>query len=333
MSGGIFIKENYFILLSPLCLQYVQNVITNTFEYIGRALAKCLHIYFFNFYLVVKLQFYLNTYFTFHLSPIQVSFPTQHKILQSPDEKLRVNEAQVCTTKTVYATILVKPQMSSIGNGGYSPQDIILQACTGSSVGTNEDSQILDPLDTSAQSSDIYGAVVVHVPDGKNEDVQQATTNDQKRNNPSLSFSRETWDKGGISPTLVTVHDLDSTTKPLMLHTVRNPNGQLTLSSLEFEFQSDTGDEVSLLSFERKPLLCDLTDNKTEGPSLDTSDWSDSGCDDSTINTPTIYSPSQANFHQECLNSPSCDITFESGYKQNWMSEMLLGTAVKDNCY
>lgn len=330
-----FLLKN-FIFLWPLYLQYVQNVLTNplNFKDISRALAKWQPIYLFHFYL----------YLTLYLSLIQVTrFPTHHKILQSPDEKLnKVYEARVCTTKTVYATILVKPQGPSIGNGGYSPQDIILQACTGSSVGTDEESQILNPQDTSAQSSDIYGAVVVHVPNEQNEDIQQAATDDQKDNNPSLSFSGETWNKGGMSPTLVTLHDLDATesnsVRPLMLHTERNPNGQLMLSSLIFQLQSDTGDEVSPLPSERKPLLSDLVDNKMEGPSLaslqsfDISDWSDSGCDDSTINTPTIYSPAQANFHQVCLNTPFCDAMFESGYKQNWMPEMLLVTAGKDNC-
>lgn len=262
--------------------------------------------------------------------------------MQSPDEKLNVYEAQVCTPKTVYTTIVVMPQVPSIGNGEYSPQDIILQPCTGSSEGTDDESQILNPQDTSAQSSDIYGAVVVHVPNENNEDIQQATTDYQKDNNPSLSFSGETRDKGGMSPTLVTLHGLDATetnsARPLMLHTVRNPNGQLMLSSPIFQLQSDTGDEELPFPSERKPLLSDLIDNKMEGPSLaslqsfDISDWSDSGCDESTINTPTIYSPSQGTFHQGCLNTPSCDVMFESAYKQNWIPEMLLGTAVKDNC-
>lgn len=229
-----------------------------------------------------------------------------------------------------------------MGNGGYSPQDITFQDCTGSSVGTEEGGPIPNPQDTSSQSSEIYSAVVVHVPAEENKGMQQATTEDQKHSNLSLSSSAETWNKGGISSTQATIQDLDATesnlARPLTLNTVRNPNGKLLLSSLVFQLQSNTG-EVSPLPSERKPLLSDLIDNKMEGPSLaslqsfDISDWSDSGCDDSTINTPTtIYSPSQPDFPQSHVNSSSCDTMFQSAYKQNWMPQILLGAAGKDNC-
>lgn len=248
----------------------------------------------------------------------------------------------ICTTKTVYATIPVKPKEPSIGNGGYSPQDIIFQGCTGSSVGTDEQSPTPNPQDTSAQSSEIYSVVAVHVSAEENADIQQPTTDDQKNSNLPLFFSRETWNKGGMTPTLATPQNLDATesnsAKPPMLHTVRSPSGQLMLSSLFSLLQSSTGHEVSPLPSERKPLLSDLIDTKMEGPSLaslqsfGSSDWSDSGCDESTINTPTINSPSQPDFHQGFLNTPCSNAIFESGYKQNWIPEILPGSAGKDNC-
>ncbi len=235
--------------------------------------------------------------------------------------------------------------MPKVQVGGYSPQDIpcqALHASTGSSVGTGAHSPAKNSEVTSAQSSEIYSVVAVHVPAEENQDFKQATIEDKGTSKLLFPSSGESCDKGGTSPKgtshgVPPLPDLDpcesNPTMPLLLHTVRGPNGQLVLPSLSFQLQSSTG------GTERKPLLSDLIDSKREGPSLasfqsfDSSEWSDSGCDDSTVNTPTQpycntnYSPSQpvvADF------TPSSDAIFNSGYKQNWLPAILRGTESKD---
>ncbi|XP_041799342.1 uncharacterized protein LOC121611044 [Chelmon rostratus] len=284
--------------------------------------------------------------------PLQLvtTFSTPPRVLQSPDSNLITSKAVICpqSDKTVYATIQVKPDVPSVGVGGYFPQDIPCQAwqgSTGSSVGTGAHRLTPNPGDTSSQSSEIYSVVAVHVP-AEEKDFQQATLKD--RETKLLSSTGESWDKGGISSKLSPhvappLHDSDpcdsDLSRPLLLHTVHDSNGQLLLPSLIFQLQSHTGD------IQRRPLLSDLIDSKREGPSLasvqsvDGSEWSDSGCDDSTLNTPTQpycnihYSPTQrvvTDFNQGCQDTPCNDAISESGYQQNWMPAMLLDTACKD---
>ncbi|XP_076593888.1 interferon lambda receptor 1 [Chaetodon auriga] len=277
---------------------------------------------------------------------------TPPRVLQSPDSNLIISKAVICpqSDKTVYATIRVKPDVPSVGVGGYFPQDMPCQAwqgSTGSSVGTGAHSLTPNLEDMSSQSSEIYSVVAVHVP-AEERDFQQATIEDRETAN-QLSSTGESWDKGGMSPKLSSysvppLHVSDpcdnELVKPLLLHTVHDTNGQLLLPSLIFQLQSSTGDT------QRKPLLSDLMDSKRDGPSLaslqsfDGSEWSDSGCDDSTLNTPTQpycnthYFPSQRagpDIQQGCLNTQCSDALCESGYKQNWMPAMLLDTACKDS--
>lgn len=212
----------------------------------------------------------------------------------------------------------------SVGSEGYSPQNLTFQDCTGSSMDTDEQSPTLNSQDTSVQS---YSVVAVHVPTDQNENIQQPLADIPTNYHPQLVFSGETWNAAGMVLTLATSQNLDATggnsAKPLMRDIVRNADGQLMLSSLVSLLQSRRGDEAPSLPSERRSLLSDLIDTKMEEPllaslqSVDSSEWSDSGCDDSNINTPTIYSPPQA--------------IFESGYKQNWIPVILLGDVSQDN--
>ncbi len=270
-------------------------------------------------------------------------------MLQSPEGNLSISKVEVCpkSDQTVYATILVKPNAASVRAGGYSPQDIPFPAWQSSSdsfVGTDACSGSANLEDTSAQSSEIYSVVAVHVP-AEEKNFQQGTFQDSETSSPPLSSSREGWNKGGMSSKLsphgvLPLNDLDSDpARPLMLHTVRDSNGQLVLPSLNFQLQSsDT---------ERKPLLSDLIDSKREGPllaslhSFDGSEGTDSGCG-SRLNTPTQpycnthYFPPQpvvSYLHQGCQNTQlSNNATSESGYKENWMPALQHVMSSGDSC-
>uniref|UniRef100_UPI0037E9BA7B interferon lambda receptor 1 n=1 Tax=Semicossyphus pulcher TaxID=241346 RepID=UPI0037E9BA7B len=279
---------------------------------------------------------------------LETPFSSQSRVLEILDGNLIISKPEFYTQidQTVYATICAKPNVPSVGTEGYSPQDIpcrTWQGSVGSSVGT--DAQTLNPEDTSGQSSEIYSFVAVHVPAEENKDGKRATTKDKETWNLPWSSSGERWDTDGISPVLTT-HGVPLLTKPdsyesragmpVQLHTVRDPNGQLTLPSLTLQLQSNTSER------ERKPLLSDLIDPHREGPSLasfqsiDSSEWSDSGCDESSVNTPTHpycntnYFPSQP--VDPYIQKRSSDASFDSGYKQNWLPEILLGMASKDSC-
>lgn len=274
---------------------------------------------------------------------------TQPRVQQSPDRNIIISNLDVCpiSDQTIYAKIRVESNVPSVGVGGYSPQDIpchTWQGSSGSFVRTGAHSLSPNQEDTSAQSSEIYSVVAVHV-----KDFQQGTVQDGENSNQPLPSSGESWDKDGRSPKLTShgvplLHDPDcwdsDPAKPLLLHTVRGINGQLTLPSLISQLQSNTG------VTEGRPLLSDLTDIKREGPSLaslhslDGSEWSDSGCD-STLNTPTQpycntnYSPSKpvvSDFHQGCQDTLlSNNAPLDSGYKPNWIPAILLGTASTDS--
>ncbi|KAK2844892.1 hypothetical protein Q5P01_011551 [Channa striata] len=268
---------------------------------------------------------------------------TGNKVLQLQDRKLSISKPEFYTpTATAYATIQqgVKPNLLSISNGGYSPQDITVQAWTGSSLETDEDIANLNTQDSSAQSSEIYSVVVVNNVQCTN--LQQVSTENASSTTPLPSSHAEPWKKSGTSSTPDTFHDRDATEtdqgRGLLLHTMRNPNGQLMLSSLFPPLQSNTGAAAPPLTSERKPLLSDLIDTN-DGPSLDSlmsfdsSEWSDSGCDDNTVDTPTLYSPTVVpDFHQGCLNTPANEAEIESGYKQNWMSEIRVQAGGNKSC-
>ncbi|XP_042346217.1 interferon lambda receptor 1 [Plectropomus leopardus] len=282
------------------------------------------------------------------------TFNTTSRVL-NPDRNIIISKPEICVQSehTVYATIRTKPNMPSVGTGGYSPQDILCtsqQGSTGSSVGTGAHTPTPNHGDMSAQSSEIYSVVAVHVPSEHNEDFQQAP-NDRETSNLPFPSSGNSCDIGRMSPKLTSqgeppLPDLDpcenNLSRPLLLQAVRDINGQLTLPSLALQLKSSTGDTVSPFNSERKPLLSDLIDSR-DGPSLSSlqsfegSELSDSGCDDSTVNTPTQpycntnYCPSQPvapYFQQGCQVTPSSD----SGYKQNWIPATLLESTSKDCC-
>ncbi|XP_031708361.1 interferon lambda receptor 1 isoform X1 [Anarrhichthys ocellatus] len=273
---------------------------------------------------------------------------TPTRVLQSLDRNLIISKVEVCINcdQTLYTTIRTKPNMPSVRPGGYSPQDILCQACqdgTGSSVGTGENSLTPNPEDTSAQSSEIYSVVAVHE---HNEDIQQATNDNRETNNLPMFSSGESWDNR-VRPLPHLDPCVSDPGRSLVLQTVRVANGQLVLPSLIFQLQNSTDDTVPPFNPERKLLLSDLIYSKMEGPSLaslksfDGSELSDSGCDDSSATTPTQtycnthYFPSQPvapYFHQGWKNTPSSDATLESGYKENWLPAILLETASKDSC-
>lgn len=244
--------------------------------------------------------------------------------------------------KTLYATIQVKQHVPSVGEGGYSPQDIPSQAWgdgTGSSVEAERPAS--NSRNTSGQSSVVYSSVAVHVPN-QEEDVPQTAIKDP--NNPPLFSRRDGWTNGAMGPKLssheapqltlpVTFDSNPADSTPLLLHAVRNSSGKLELPALTFQLLGNTED------WQRKPLLSDLINCKTEGPSLasvlspDGSEGSDSGCDDSTLNSPVQpycnghYCPSGPvvpDFQQGRLITSSSDDVLKSGYKQNWMPASFL---------
>ncbi|KAK5892004.1 hypothetical protein CesoFtcFv8_012428 [Champsocephalus esox] len=279
------------------------------------------------------------------------TFSPPHRVLPSPDRNIVISkpEIYVQSEPTVYSTVRVETNRPVAGPGGYSPQDVSWQDSDCSSVETSADSVTSKHENTGGQSSESYGVVAVHVPAAQNEDFQQAANDKRKTSNVQLSSSGESWNKGTASPNLTslgvpTLSDQEpcdnNQARPLQLQTVRDTNGQLVLPS------RGTDDIVSPLNSERKPLLSDLIDSKTEQPSLarlqsfDSSRWSDSGFDDGSVHTPTQpycnthFFPSQpvaSYFPQGCQNI-SKDTMSETGYKESWMPAIPLGIATKDSC-
>lgn len=255
-------------------------------------------------------------------------------MLKSPDGNLIISKPVVGTqSDIIYAKIMAVP---TVGGGAYSPHNIPCQVwgdSAGSSAGAGIQSPAPNPRDTSSQSSEIYSTVVLHVPPEENEDLLQVDVHGTSSNLPQLTLHAVAPPSG--------VDDFEiNPDRQLLLQTVRDPEGKLMLPMLSCSFQSGTGSPVS--NPERKLLLSDL-DSKSERTSLsslhllDSSEWSDSGCDDSAVNTPTHhycnthYFPSQAAVPGLHSVRPS-DGNIESGYKQNWMPAELLGAASKDKC-
>lgn len=285
--------------------------------------------------------------FSFLSSKQVTPFSISPRVLQHADSNLQISKLVLCP-QSDKTTTQVKHAVPSAGVGGYTPQDIPCQArqdSTDSSVDTCSNCSTPNPEDTSAQSSDIYSVVAVHVPNEEN-DFQQATIKDTETSNLPLFSRGKLWDNGAMSPELTShgvaslpVPDLfDNPDRPLLLHVWRDSNGNLVLPSLTFQLQSSTGDP------QRKPLLSDIIDSKMEGSSfdslqsLDSSEWSESGSDHNTTTQPycnSHYFPSQPvvpEFKQECQNTPVSDNIFESGYKLNWMPTNFLETATKQSC-
>lgn len=209
--------------------------------------------------------------------------------------------------------------------GGYSPQDIPCQIWQDSS----------DPKDNSGHSSVSYGAVVVHDP---TED--QGAIKNPGRSNKLNSSSEECGSDHAITSvmpshtgSLLSVQDSPDSdpSRPLLLHTEWDSDGNLVLPFPSFQFQSSTANP-------QRPLLSDLTDSTMEQPSLSPLlilDGAESECDDGIVTSPTqtycnshyhqphagIPSPHQAN-----LNSSSTDGRVESCYMQNWIPEVNVET-------
>ncbi|KAM6910532.1 interferon lambda receptor 1 [Xenentodon cancila] len=249
---------------------------------------------------------------TNNVQPTLVITPRTCVVFQNPDRNLILSELQFCTQseKTIYATIQVKPDVPSHESGGYSPQEIpchVWQSNTDSSLGTGAHCTTPNARDTSAQSSEVYSAVAVHIPA---DDSSPAAENIGTSHSSLSSNEEKSWDEDG------TVRKLRSHGAPSLAGfdaSASNLTNQLVLNT----------DEPSFASLQ----------------SLDSSEWQDSGCEDSTTNTPTspycntYYFPSQQvvhDFHQECQTKPSHGTIFESSYKQNWMPEIVHGAASTD---
>lgn len=274
------------------------------------------------------------------------------RVLQLPDENLYISKFEVCPQrdKKVYTKDQLKPNVSSVETEGYSPQDTPCQPwqeSSDSSMETDAHSANPNPEDTSAQSSEVYGVVASPVPSEEHH-FHQATFGNTETGKLTLFASGGCWDEGGMSLNL-TLHGVpplavpdsfdDSPDRQLLLRTARDSNGKLMLPLLSFHLDSSTGDP------QRKPCLSDLIDPKMEGPSLaslqslESAEWSDSGCVNNSLNTPTqTYcnipsEPVVPEFQQKCLTTPPSDGMFESGYKQNWMPQNFFETAPRQSEY
>lgn len=269
-------------------------------------------------------------------------------ILQSKDEDLLISKVDISTkasNRTVYAELQARPNVSSVSEGHYAHKNTILHPWHSDwSVNTVEvRSPGLNHQGSSSQSTEIYSAVAVQVPrENKDFDPLQTDRAGMGCHGEGLGKSGSKVTSLGAQP-LSNLYSNDSNeAKPLLLQTVRDSNGQLILPILS---QQNTLSEITdpLSTPERKPLLSDLIVSKHKGPSfvslhsLDSSDWSDSGCDDSTVNTPTHaycnsqYSPTEQvrpHFNQWCQRTQSADSgTYDSPYKQNWMPTNIPGSS------
>ncbi|XP_056902225.1 interferon lambda receptor 1 isoform X2 [Takifugu flavidus] len=258
--------------------------------------------------------------------------PTAEEVLQPQNKADSISELVVYldSAKRETAAIHLKHSVPSTSLGGYSPQDIPCQIGQDSST-----DHVLcltsDPKDNSAQSSVSYGAVVVH-----------DSTEDQGAIKNKLNSSLEECGSDHAITSVMLSHtgsplsvqdspDSDPS-RPLLLHTERDSDGNLVLPFPSFQFQSSTA------NLQRRPLLSDLIDSTMAQPSLSSLlilDGAESECDDGIVTSPTqtycnshyhqphagIPSPHQAN-----LNSSSTDGRVESCYMQNWIPEVNVET-------
>lgn len=171
-------------------------------------------------------------------------------------------------------------------SGGYCPQDIPIEQ----PVTWNSSS-------SSRQSSVIYSIV----------ETPKQEWHPQVVGNKLPLFASVTDRRDSKSPLPGTPDSsLEMDLQPLLVDAVRDANGELRLTLQLFGSEDEA---------QRAPLL---SDNKCCGTWLPNSD--DSGCDDSTADTPT----------QPYLNNRYCPSepqggggTLISGYKHNWMPENL----------
>lgn len=277
------------------------------------------------------------------------SFSILPTVLQSLDKNLYISKAEVCPKNEpkVYNNVQVKPKVASVASGGYSPQDIPCQDLPVSSVSSMDmslHSSAPEWQDVSAQSSEIYGAVGVHA--AGEETGGSATNKDKGDINvqwPSF-LGNGSWDVAGASsktishgaaPSPVLDSHGSDPAEPLLLHTVRDANGQLLFPTLTFQLQSATAHTISPPNCGGKLLLSDLVQSRDS-----LGDWSDSGCGPSAVTTPTEFSftsqdspvqpllPALPSHYQK--TQTGCD-TFASSYQQNWMPANALGMTPEDS--
>lgn len=243
------------------------------------------------------------------------------QIISETPVPLAQNEIISISKLTVYPQ---KAKIDPTSLGGYFSQDIICQIWEDSSVDTAA------PEDSSSSVS--YSGVVVQEP----TKGQRAFADSSLNNKLAFPGVQCGGDQGPTS--LMPSHTGSSSSvsccldnepsRPLLLHTVRDSDGNLVMPC-PFQFQSSTADP------QRRPLLSDLLDSKMDRPSsLNSDDTEFSECD-ATMPTPTqMYCNSDylqfhggiPNVHQENVNSSSTDGISESCYKQNWIPEVSVET-------
>lgn len=279
------------------------------------------------------------------------SFNILPSVLQFPDTNLLISKPEFCPKnyQKHYNNIQVRPHVASVASGGYSPQDIPCQGLPGDSA-ASIDMDLHHPgpghRDVSGHSSQSYGEVV-HV---TAEEADALATNEDK-GGISLPWSsplrNENRDIGRTSPKLIShgtpllpIMDSQESNpeEPLLLHTVRDENGQLVFPMLMFQSQTATAGTVLPPKPEGQPLLSDLLHSRD---SLGDSEWSDSGCEQSTANTPTQMSynsqdsPTQALFPDSpphYQKTQTGRAIFTSSYQQNWMPAHTPGITPEDDC-
>ncbi|XP_024254013.1 uncharacterized protein LOC112231494 [Oncorhynchus tshawytscha] len=254
-------------------------------------------------------------------------------------------------------------KFTSSGSGSYSPQDRPSSIAEPRHCDTYMGQQGPPPehSNNSTQSSN-YSMVVVQVSnEGVKEECHRHPDSKDNINSPWSSESSDhkpSWVQGG--PVLFSrgappepnqcVGDRDSTGHPLVLPTLRRIDGQLQLSTLllQPETQSAMASMALPTDAEGQPLLWDL-DNTGQGASLlsdlvttGETEWLGPGT--GREEERTIYTPISPMCFNNSNDSPSHSIppinladcetssmTLLSGYKQHWVPLAPQGLTAKDN--
>lgn len=276
----------------------------------------------------------------------QVAAPGSCNVLQHPDKNLIISEILSITKadQTTYNPIQVKSEVSLHRFGGYSPRDTPCHICrcnTDSATRTPEMTSHSE--DMSVPFSETYSAVTAHDQVKDREEFQQFVHDNNRSPSPFYTNQQGNWGIGGMVSKLIpsgtpqlphSESNEDSLGNTLVLRAVRNINGQLVMPLFRCPSEDSTGDTVSQRSPERKHLLSDPMDLQGLSVSClqrsDSSDWTDSGCDDSIVNTPTnlyynttyfIVQKAGPDLHSGCDTLRFNAVVTESGYKQNWVPE------------
>lgn len=212
------------------------------------------------------------------------------RVMQPPDPYITIYKLEVRPSDQERPYHKIEKAQNLVPSDGYCPQDIpIPQPVTWNSSSSS----------SSRQSSVIYSIVQGQ----KQEGLPQIN------NGSNLQLLATVTDPRTPKSPLPGTPDssLDTDLRPLLLDAVRDADGKLRFIPQLFGSEDEA---------QRTPFL---SDNKCCETWLPNSD--DSGCDDSTLNTPT----------QPYLNNHYCPSepqgggdTFISGYKQNWMPENLI---------